>query len=426
MPRKSRKRELEDQLLHLWQLRMLAKTMRIASGEQSIVEDTTDDVYFVLYHKIKQSRYISRCTYRTGLSATLFQFDLQSSDDETGVRPFLNHGEFLQKYRMSRETFSKLVSLIEHHPVFHADNGPKQAPPAFQLMVLLKYLGTEGSGGSNPDLRSVFRTGRGTNDLFKSRAIKAIRSIRDVYYTWPGVEEREKISARIQRGFDIPNCVGFADGTLNPLGSKPQREDSADYYGRKHGYSLSTLVICDDKRLIRYFLAGWPGSCHDNRIYRHSMPAASAATFFSNKEFLLGDSAFEASDIMVPPFKKPNGCNLRREYENFNGCHSSARVISEHAIGIWKARFPWLRNIRMTITEQQRSIRLILYVIECTVILHNFLLLEKEPEIPPDWLDENDTVHLHPNDELNRTIPAGAPKSTRQMQVMNYINEIRH
>jgi len=80
----------------------------------------------------------------------------------------------------------------------------------------------------------------------------------------------------------------------------------------------------------------------------------------------------------------------------------------------------------MTITEQQRSIRLILYVIECTVILHNFLLLEKEPEIPPDWLDENDTVHLHPNDELNRTIPAGAPKSTRQMQVMNYINEIRH
>jgi hypothetical protein len=129
---------------------------------------------------------------------------------------------------------------------------------------------------------------------------------------------------------------------------------------------------------------------------------------------------------MIPAYKKPNGCNLPLEYENFNAHLSSARVISEHTIGIWKARFPWLRNIRMSVTDNPRSMRQILKVITCTVILHNFLIMENEPEVPDDWLDEGDTVHLHPRDELNQGIDNDAPRNRRQMQLMAYLNEIRH
>ena len=144
---------------------------------------------------------------------------------------------------MSRTSFAQLVSLIEHHPVFDAQNKrPKQVPPSFQLMVFLKYIGTEGSGNSNPDLRNVFRTGRGTNDLYKMRVVKAIQSLRATYYTWPNADEKATISTRIHRDYSLPNCIGFADGTLNPLATKPRRRDASDYFGRKHGYSLSTLV----------------------------------------------------------------------------------------------------------------------------------------------------------------------------------------
>ena len=256
------------------------------------------------------------------------------------------------------------------------------------------------------------------------RVVKAIRSLQAQYYTWPDEAERKSISARIQNDYNLPNCVGFADGTLNPLSNKPSREDAADYYGRKSGYSLSTMVVCDDRRLIRYYLAGWPGSCHDNRIFRNCRLAISPQTYFSDREYLLGDSAFEASWYMVPAFKKPHECAIPQEHENFNSCLSAARVISEHTIGIWKARFPWLRNIRMTISNDPKSIRAILCFIECTVILHNFLIMENEDEVPLDWLSENDIVPLDENDELNCAIPLDSPKNTRQMQLMAYINEL--
>jgi hypothetical protein len=129
---------------------------------------------------------------------------------------------------------------------------------------------------------------------------------------------------------------------------------------------------------------------------------------------------------MVPAFKKPNGCNLPREHENFNTCLSSARVISEHTIGIWKARFPWLRNIRMRLTEDPESMRCILQVLECTVILHNFLIQENEDDVPDDWLNDTDTFHLDPTDELNRDIPEEAPKNSRQMMLMTLINDNRY
>ena len=46
------------------------------------------------------------------------------------------------------------------------------------------------------------------------------------------------------------------DGTLFPLASRPRTEDAPDYSGRKHAYSLSALIVCDDRRRIRYMKQG--------------------------------------------------------------------------------------------------------------------------------------------------------------------------
>jgi hypothetical protein len=104
-------------------------------------------------------------------------------------------------------------------------------------------------------------------------------------------------------------------------------------------------------------------------------------------QYLVGDSAFENDWYFVAAFNKlPNCCTLVRDQERFNNKLSKLRIISEHGIGMLKGRFPWLRSIRFVITEDIKSLKRILHVIDATIILHN-MLVQFEEEEPEDWID---------------------------------------
>jgi hypothetical protein len=134
-------------------------------------------------------------------------------------------------------------------------------------MLLLHFLGQEGE--SDASQRSEFKIGKGTARLYRERVVEALSDLRAHYVRWPDEEERKEISKRIEAEFTLPNCIGMMDGTLLPLGIEPSCDDAADYHGRKFPYSLTVLVINDDKRKIRAYLAGYPGSTHDNRLWRN-------------------------------------------------------------------------------------------------------------------------------------------------------------
>ena len=304
MPRSSKRIKLLRGLRKLCNHRLLALQQRYAYLEDDEIEDEIDAWAFRKLCEAESQRYSTQRKQRK-YSMNHFREDLEESD-QRGEVPFLTDDEFLQKYRMSRESFNELVGLIKDHVVFkRGRRGPKQAPPEYQLMVFLKYIGTEGSGSSNADLRNIFRIGRGTNDLYKKRDVKAIRSLRDRYYKWPTSEERAEIAERIRQKYGFPNCCGLGDGTLNPLAFEPQTVDAPDYSGRKYGYSISTLVVNDNQKRIIYYLAGWPGSAHDNRIFRNSQLFQKPSEFFSSTQYLLGDSAFGCRPFMVSAYKKP-------------------------------------------------------------------------------------------------------------------------
>eukprot|EP00977_Amphora_coffeiformis_P014162 scaffold3890_cov159-Amphora_coffeaeformis.AAC.2 len=173
---------------------------------------------------------------------------------------------------MPREAFNDLLQLIKDDPVFVSGykKGRQQRPVQYQLMTLLKFLGSEGTASSNPDLRNVFNTGHGTNLLYVRRAVQALRNIRNAFVKWPTEEEGKDIAAAILEKSGLPNCVGIIDGTLFHLAFAPQTQDVPDYKGRKHLYTLSSVIVCDYNRLVRYYVAGWPGSTHDNRIARNT------------------------------------------------------------------------------------------------------------------------------------------------------------
>lgn len=183
------------------------------------VDRMVEDVAFHakdLLDKSRSSRYMSsRLQRKTDFS--VFERTLTA---DIGIPRAEN--EFLFNYRMRRESFQDLADRIKGHPVFDSGNPrSRQAPPEYQLLVLLKFLGTNGNGGGDASLASHFQIGLGTIRDFRHRALIAVLSLYEQTVRWPSEEERKDISTRIQSNYDFPNCVGLMDGTLLPLEFKP-------------------------------------------------------------------------------------------------------------------------------------------------------------------------------------------------------------
>jgi DDE superfamily endonuclease len=415
------------------------RSCRDLLDEEDSLEDGVDLAVARAIRKGENKRYFF-CRRRNRKGADRFEADLQAEvssvdtedSDQSRSMAWLTEEEFLHKYRMSRQSFYRILSEIENHEVFQAKtkHGRKQAPVAHQLMVFLKFLGTEGAGGSNSNQRQVFAIGYGTSGVYRKRVMRAILSLREKYLSWPNAEERCQIAREIHQLYNFPHCVGIADGTLFPLAFEPQTEDAPDYSGRKYGYLISTMVICDHRRRIRYYLSGYPGSAHDNRVFRGTALKKSPADFFGHNQYLVGDSAFENDWFVVSAFKKPSNKELPREQENFNKKMAKLRIISEHCIGILKGRFPWLRQIRLLITEDKKSLKRILQLVDASVILHNMLIDFGEEE-REDWIDLEDFSDMddatrapyQEGDELNVPIPEGAPKDAKRTRLLNYFME---
>jgi DDE superfamily endonuclease len=441
MPRLSKKQRYLQALGKRFSIRLLCRGHRTLVDEEDSVEDAVDVALAMAIRNGERKRYLfRRSCYRKGTD--VFEADLQEeesvSSEESGVTeaasmPWLTDEEFLQKYRMSRESFSRLLALIEDHPIFQpkSKKGRRQAPVAYQLMVFLKFLGTEGTGGSNTNQRHTFRIGYGTSGVYRKRVMRAILSLRDDFVSWPDEKERVQIAREIHTLYDFPHCVGIADDTLFPLAFEPQTDDAPDYFGRKYGYSISTMVICDHKRRIRYYLSGYPGSAHDNnRVFRGTALKKSPSDFFGETQYIIGDSAFENDWFIVAAYKKSAGQELEEDHEKFNSKMAKLRIISEHCIGMLKGRFPWLRSIRLQVTNDVRSLRTILQFLDASVILHNMLISFGEEE-QDDWIDladfsDMDDAERAPyeeDDELNAAIPAGSAKDAKRSRLLNYFRE---
>ena len=252
--------------------------------------------------------------------------------------------------------------------------------------------------------------------------------MRDQYISWPNADERKTIAKRFQEKYFFPKCIGIIDGTLTPLAFPPSTEDAADYHGRKSGYGISSLILCDDERMIWYYVTGWPASAHDNRIFRNTGLYQNPDAFLSSGQYILGDSAFQNMPFMVSAYKKPYNSRLSRSNERFNKRLSKARVNSEHCIGMLKGRFPFLRQIRMRINEltKRENMRKILKMVDVTIILHNFLLSEHD-DVLEEWMNQDDVCKEEEEtadeesvaDAMNNT----APSDLHRQEVEAYIAE---
>lgn len=171
-------------------------------------------------------------------------------------------------------------------------------------MTLLHYMGHEGN--TNDEQGTIFRMGAGTSEDYRRRAKKSLLSLKKEYVHWPDAAERREIGKRFKEKYHCPNAVGEVDGTLLELAFAPQCPDASDYHGRKMKWSLTMLIVGDDKGYIRYYLTGFPGCAHDNRVWKWSKLFQNQDELFSELEYLLADTAYEPCPVIVPAYKALN------------------------------------------------------------------------------------------------------------------------
>ena len=309
MTTRSRRAKYISAVKELLALRVRRQAMRKMQGVDDAVNDMKDHILLRFFIHITSCRYLFRNKQYRGTAFDVYRLDAPMESIHLDSRPLIPHlveSEFLRKYRMSREQFDSLMGLIVNHPVFNQGGkattpGPKQDPRK-QVLTLLHFLGQESATAALS--RSTHFLGYGTHYKYCNRAVEAILSLRDKVVFWPDCDERRVISNRMNIKFDFPNCVGIGDGTLLPLGRIPQSIDAPDYSGRKLGHSITMFIINDDHLRIRSYLAGWPGSVHDNRVFGKMRVSKLHEEHFSPNEYMLSDSAVENCSFVVSAFKK--------------------------------------------------------------------------------------------------------------------------
>lgn len=148
-------------------------------------------------------------------------------------------------------------------------------------------------------------------------------------------------------------------------------------------------LVCDHRTLITHCYAGYPGSVHDQRVFRQSEVAdfLNDAKKFPADSHILGDAAYGLHQYLHTPFRD-NG-HLTERQKNYNYRHSAARVAVERCIGLLKGRMRSLLD-RLPMSRIDLMAE---YIIACCVI-HNICTLRRDEiiivTIPPSS-HENDT-----------------------------------
>jgi hypothetical protein len=131
---------------------------------------------------------------------------------------------------------------------------------------------------------------------------------------------------------------------------------------------------------IRYFTCRHAGSAHDAKIFGESFLHQILLNDFDLKNpiALMGDEAYAAEDVMLPPIRKTQLNNASPEMKakmiEYNRIHKKTRILVEHTFGVIKKRFPVLLSpIRSKTLENVQAI------VSSVIVIHNILIDIKDP-----------------------------------------------
>ncbi|KAE9045302.1 hypothetical protein PR001_g5023 [Phytophthora rubi] len=186
----------------------------------------------------------------------------------------------------------------------------------------------------------------------------------------------------------VEGVVSFVDGTHVILDQKPHI-NGALHYNRKCRYSFNVQIVCNEDKVILHAFTGWPGSCCDSTVFSKTPLAQHPERFFSGDQYLIGDTGYALTPRLITPYKLPAA--LKAENAFYNEVISSARVINENYIGLYKNRWMSLKGIRTQINRKKDLRHVNNHILAC-VMLHNIgiLLFDEWDDAALDDEDDDD------------------------------------
>uniref|UniRef100_A0A3B4B831 DDE Tnp4 domain-containing protein n=1 Tax=Periophthalmus magnuspinnatus TaxID=409849 RepID=A0A3B4B831_9GOBI len=184
----------------------------------------------------------------------------------------------------------------------------------------------------------------------------------------------------------LPQVAGAIDGTH--IGIIAPAEDPADYYNRKHFYSVILQAVVDHRMQFWDINVGWPGKVHDARVLANSSlyRRGENGTLFpgwierlNNVDVpvhILGDAAYPLLPWLLKPY--PVGRGLTEAQTHFNFRLSQGRMTVEWAFGRLKGRW------RCLLKRCDVHISFVNQIISACCILHNYCEIANE-----EWEDED-------------------------------------
>jgi hypothetical protein len=197
----------------------------------------------------------------------------------------------------------------------------------------------------------------------------------------------QEIANRFKTQFGLFNAVGIVDGTPVVFSQRPAI-DGEVYFTRKSQYAMNLQLVCDDRKRIRFYMIGWPGSMFDSTVFDKSKLIKNPNKYFTDGQYLLADCGYALKEHVMTPYKQPAASEPPNRV--FNELFSSARCLIEHTNGMVKNRWASLKGVRTQIRTKKDFVDVNKHVLAC-LVLHNILLSfndEWETEMVVEQEDE--------------------------------------
>ncbi|KAE8741492.1 hypothetical protein FOCC_FOCC012977 [Frankliniella occidentalis] len=187
-------------------------------------------------------------------------------------------------------------------------------------------------------------------------------------------ENLEEVGQQFATMADSPafsQCVGAIDG-CQVYFILDDTEKSQEYINRKLYYSINLQGLVDHRgRFINIFV-GFPGSCHDLRVLRHS-GLYRDAVYPPRGYFIIGDGGYMCLRDPITIITPYRNINLTEEKKNFNYHLSKARSVVERSFGLLQARWRILFHRALEV-----KFRKAVKVIAACCVVHNICIDEDD------------------------------------------------
>ncbi|XP_037939972.1 protein ALP1-like [Teleopsis dalmanni] len=288
-----------------------------------------------------------------------------------------NNEEFFKKTKMTVEKFNTLLHLLEDRLEHYSQRKPIE--PSLRLSLTLIFLA---SGCSVQELALNHKLGLSTARKIIYETCNIIwEELNNTFMSPPSAHELKIIADEIYDATGVPNCLGALDGKYITIVCPAESENVNLKYSKAVSHIL--LAACDHNYAFTFVDIERYGNKQDDGIFTRN----GFGSEIFNETFQIPDNSnLPYTDVPFPYFFAANntfplrkhimrpfpGNNLSEDRSNFNKKLSAATERIENAFGILVHRWRILEKPIQCLPKNIDKIVL------ATVVLHNFLILEKD------------------------------------------------